>query len=54
MFRTQEEVRKEMVLDLLGIDPMDVDSVKGVMRQIENLERYGLVKDIGGKWRWKA
>ena len=53
LLRTHGEVRKETILNLLGIDPVDADTVKSVTRQIENLERYGLVKDIGGKWRWK-
>jgi hypothetical protein len=54
LLKTHGEIRKETVLDLLGIDTLDTNSVRGITRQMENLERYGLVKDIGGKWRWKA
>lgn len=53
LLKSRREVRKEEVLEHLGINPMDTDTVKGIKKQIENLERYGLVKDIGGKWRWK-
>jgi len=54
LFKTRSEVRKEELLSHLGINPMDTDVVKGIKKQIETLERYGLVKDIGGKWRWKG
>jgi len=53
LFRMRIEVRKEEILEYLGINPMDTDIVQGIKKQIENLERYGLLKDIGGKWRWK-
>ena len=54
LFRTRLEVRKEDVLSKLGINPMDTDVIKGIKKQIEILEQYGLLKDIGGKWRWKG
>jgi len=54
LLKTHGEIRKERILDLLEIDPMDSDNVKGITRQIDNLESYGLIRDIGGKWRWKA
>jgi len=54
LLKSRGEVRKEGVLEPLGINPMDTDVVKGIKKQIENLERYGLVKDMGGKWRWKG
>ena len=53
LLRTHVKIRKETILNLLGIDPIDTDSVKSVTGQIENLERYGLVKDIGGKYHFK-
>jgi hypothetical protein len=54
LLKNRGEVRKEEILEHLGIDPMDTDVVKGIKNQIESLERCGLVKDIGGKWRWKG
>jgi len=54
LFRTRLEVRKEEIFKHLGINPQETDKVKGIKKQIEILERYGLLKDIGGKWRWKG
>jgi hypothetical protein len=54
LFRIRSEVRKEEIFEQLGINPQDAEKVKGIKKQIEILERYGLLKDIGGKWRWKG
>jgi len=54
LFKSRSEVRKVEILEHLGVNPLDTDTVKGILKQIENLERYGLLKDIGGKWRWKS
>ena len=53
VFRLHGEIRKERLLELLEINPMETDKVKAITRQLDNLEQYGLIKDIGGKWRWK-
>lgn len=53
LLQNRIEVRKEEILEHLGINPMDADIVKGIKMQLESLERYGLIKDIGSKWRWK-
>jgi len=53
LFRTRSEVRKDEIFEHLGVNTQDVEKVKGIRKQIEILERYGLLKDIGGKWRWK-
>jgi len=45
-------VRSDEILGILGIDPMDSKNVKAVMKQLENLESYGLVKAVPGGWRW--
>jgi len=42
------------LLELLGIKSINAEISKGLNKQIENLERYGLIKDMGGKWKWKA
>jgi hypothetical protein len=54
LFITRNEVRKEDIYEHLGIKTRDADKVKAIKKQIEILERYGLLKDIGGKWRWKG
>jgi hypothetical protein len=53
VFRLHGEIRKERLLELLEIKPMETDKVKAITRQLDNLEQYGVIKDIGGKWRWK-
>ena len=54
MFKEKKEIRKEELLDLLNIKPNEAELIKGVQRQIDNLEGYGLVRDLGGKWTWKG
>ena len=55
LFKEKKEIRKGDVLELLGIDPMkEPNTVKGINKQLENLERYGLIEDKGKVWKWKA
>jgi len=43
---------QEQILAHLNIDPLDTDLVKGLSRQLEALEGYGLVEYKGRGWRW--
>ncbi len=52
VFKTYNDIRKEDIYSKLDIDPMDKESTTAILHQIEQLERYGLIKDIGRKWRW--
>ena len=54
LFRKEIEVRKEDLYKKLRISNLDVDTTTAIQRQIELLEEYGLLKDIGGLWRWKG
>lgn len=55
LFKEKKQIKKEEIYDLLGINPMrEVDTVKGVNKQLENLERYGLIEDKGRLWKWRA
>ena len=54
LFRNKKEIRKENLIDFLNIKSSDTNSIKGISKQIENLEKYGLLKDLGGKWIWKG
>ena len=55
LFKERKEIRKGDVLELLGINPMkEPDIAKGINKQLENLERYGLIEDKGRVWIWKA
>ena len=52
LFKQKKEIRKEDLLDFLHINATDSKTVKGIQKQIENLEQYGLIKDRGVKWTW--
>jgi len=52
LFKKKKEIRKEDLIDFLHINPTDSKTVKGIRKQIENLEQYGLIKDRGVKWIW--
>jgi hypothetical protein len=40
------------LLTELGIDPNDSDLVKAVSKQLEELERYGLITSTQRGWKW--
>ncbi len=42
------------LLDLLGIKPNESETIKAVSRQLEELEKYGIVKADGKGWQWIA
>ncbi len=42
------------LLELLGIKPGEAEAIKGVSKQLEELEKFGLVKADGNGWRWIA
>ncbi len=54
LFKKEIEVPKEELYKKLRINPLDADAARAIQIQIQVLEQYGLLKDIGGKWRWKA
>jgi len=55
LFKKRKQIKKGEVFDLLGVDPMkEGEIVKGINRQLENLERYGLIEDKGRYWLWKG
>jgi len=40
------------LLEELGIDPRESDLVKGISRQLEELEGYGMIEATSKGWRW--
>jgi len=54
LFKKEIEVPKEELYKKLRINPMDAEATRAIQEQIEIFEQYDLLKDIGGKWRWKA
>ncbi|MEM2522802.1 MAG: hypothetical protein QXW82_06605 [Candidatus Bathyarchaeia archaeon] len=45
-------VSGEEILAYLGISPTEHEVVRAVTRQLENLERWGLVKSSARGWKW--
>ncbi|MHA2408124.1 MAG: hypothetical protein ACXACA_07115 [Candidatus Ranarchaeia archaeon] len=43
----------EEILTKLSINPSNTDLVKAVNKQLEVLEKYGLVQYVGRGWKWK-
>jgi hypothetical protein len=52
LFKRRGVVRKDEILESLGIDPSDSIVVKGVRKQVSVLEEYGIIKDVGARWKW--
>lgn len=53
LFRDRKKVMSNEILDTLGINPKESDTVKAINKQLENLERYGVIEPIAGGWKWK-
>jgi hypothetical protein len=54
LFKKQKTLRSDEILESLKVDPRNSDLVKAVNKQLELLERYGVIEPIIGGWRWKA
>jgi predicted RNase H-like nuclease (RuvC/YqgF family) len=52
VLRERKQVGNEDLLEVLGVDPRQSESVKAISKQLENLEAYGLVEPTIGGWRW--
>ena len=52
LLRKGEAVDSDHLLNVLKIDPRDALLVKGIDRQLQNLEAYGLVEKTRRGWKW--
>jgi len=52
ILKARGSVDSYRLLDELGIDPRESDLIKGVSKQLEELEGYKLIKSEGRSWRW--
>lgn len=52
LLKKKGAVDSDDLLDELGIDPKEVELVKGIRNQLENLSAYGLVKPTARGWKW--
>jgi len=51
-FKKHKEIRKDALLNVVNADSSDKVAIKAIRVTLENLERYGMVEELGGKWRW--
>ncbi len=56
LFKSSEgkTVRSDEILESIGVNPREREAVKATNRQLESLERYGLLEVVPGGWRWKG
>jgi hypothetical protein len=52
LFKKRGVIRKDELLELLDVDPSETVTIKGIRKQIEGLEEYGVIRDVGAKWKW--
>jgi len=52
LLRKGEVVDSDHLLRLLRINLKEIDLVRAVSKQLENLEAYGLVEKTRRGWRW--
>lgn len=53
LFKQRTSVAEDEIIDLLHIDPKDVETLKAISKQIDLLQDYGVIEKIRGGWRWK-
>ncbi len=53
LFRRRKVLRNDELLDILNIDTTDSDIIKAINKQLESLQRYGVIKVVPGGWKWK-
>ena len=52
--RKRKFITFDEILPSLNIDPKNSEYIKGINKQLENLESYGLVEQTRKGWRWKG
>jgi len=52
LLKSKGIVSSEDILAHLGISPTEHEIVRAISRQLENLERWGLIKSSARGWRW--
>jgi predicted DNA-binding protein len=54
LLKEKKVVKETELLDLMHISPKDSDSTKAIMRQLDDLQKYNLIKKSGGALRWQG
>ncbi len=54
ILKAHRHVGSYQILELLGIGPGEAEAIKAVSRQLEELEKFNLIKADGKGWQWIA
>ena len=54
LLKQHETIDSYRILEALGIDPKEVDLVRGISSELEALENYNLVISTPRGWKWKG
>jgi hypothetical protein len=52
MLKRGKVLDSQEIFGSLGIDPRDTQAVKLVSNQLEELKRFGLIRESPHGWRW--
>ena len=52
ILKARGHVGSYQILELLGIAPGEAEAIKAVSRQLEELEKFNLIKADGKGWQW--
>lgn len=52
LLKTKGRMDSYAILESLGIDPTETESVRAVSRQLEELEAFNLIERDGRSWKW--
>jgi len=52
ILKARGHVGSYQILELLGIAPGEAEAIKAVSKQLEELERFGLIKVNSRGWQW--
>jgi predicted RNase H-like nuclease (RuvC/YqgF family) len=52
--KVKRPVSDNEILSHFGVDPSDSETIKVITRQLERLERYGLIQFTGRGWLWRG
>lgn len=52
ILKARGHVGSYQILELLGITPGEAEAIKSVSKQLEELEKFNLIKADGKGWKW--
>ncbi len=52
ILKARGHVGSYQILELLGINPGEAEAIKAVSKQLEELEKFNLIKADGKGWQW--